>query len=353
MKPIKAAIVSIAGTELNDDEKRMIQNENPLGIALFLRNIKTPKQLKKLNQQIKEISERDDFIIAVDHEGGRVCRLKPPYFRGYVSQSAIGSLNYEAEKLATLHAELIADDLHSVGINCNFAPTLDVATANITTALKNRCFSDNEKTVAKLGKIIFDTYNQNAIIPCIKHLPGHSGATVDPHLELPKIDKINEKYFYPFEQIAHDALMAMTAHVVLKEIDDKPVSVSKKAIVKIIRNRFDFKGILVSDAIEMHALSGSLTERTQAAIIAGCDAVCYCRGDKNGVREVLDNCGYLSDNAMETLTQINKIINTPYIKQNISQKNMEYKKLSQKTVSTQDDYDAVEVLNKLYAKKMQ
>ena len=353
MKPIKAAVVSIAGTELNDDEKRMIQNDNPLGIVLFLRNIKTPKQLKNLNKQIKEIAERDDFIIAVDHEGGRVCRLKPPYFRNYISQSAIASLDHDTEKLAKIHAELIAYDLHSVGINCNFAPTLDVATPNITNALKNRCFSNNEKTVAKLGKIIFDTYNQNAIIPCIKHLPGHSEATVDPHLELPKIDKINEKYFYPFEQISPDALLAMSAHIVLKEIDDKPATMSKKVITEIIRNRFKFKGILVSDALEMHALSGSLSERTQMAVFAGCDAVCYCRGDKSGVDEVLDNCGYLSDNAMEILKKINAIINTPYNKQNISQKSTEYKQLSQKTVISQDDYDVVEVLNKLYAKKMQ
>jgi len=353
MKSIKAAIVSIEGTELNDDEKRMIKNENPLGVALFLRNIKTPKQLKNLNKQIKEIAERNDFIIAVDHEGGRVCRLKPPYFRNYVSQAAISSIGQKAKVLAKLHAELISDDLHSVGINCNFAPTLDVATPDITAALKSRCFSDNEKIVTELGRIIFDVYNQNSIIPCIKHLPGHSKATVDPHLNLPEIDRINNKYFYPFEQIAPDALMAMTAHVVLKEIDNRPVTMSKKAISEIIRNRFNFSGLLISDALEMHALSGSISERTQSAILAGCDVVCYCRGDSVGIKEVLGNCGYLSDNAMETLTQINKIINTPYIKQNISQKNMEYKKLSQKTVSTQDDYDAVEVLNKLYAKKMQ
>ena len=329
MKPIKAAIVSIEGTKLNDDEKRIIKNENPLGIALFARNIKTPKQLKNLNKQIKEIAERDDFIIAIDQEGGRVCRLKHPHFRNYVSQSAmISPGEEEARKIAKLHAELIADDLHNVGVNCNFAPTLDVATPDITDALKNRCFSENEKIVAELGKIIFDTYNQNAIIPCIKHLPGHSGATVDPHLDLPKIDKINNKYFYPFEQITPSALMAMTAHIVINEIDNKPITMSKKAISEIIRNRFNFKGIIVSDALEMHALSGSLTERTQTSISAGCDVVCYCRGDKDGVMEVLDNCGYLSDNAMEVLGKINMIINATYTKHNIEQKDIEYKQLS-------------------------
>jgi len=354
MKPIKAAIVSIEGTELNDDEKRIIKNENPLGIALFARNINNEQQLLKLNRQMKEIIERDDFIIAIDQEGGRVCRLKQPHFRDYISQSVMASLNEEeARKIAKLHAELIADDLHSVGVNCNFAPTLDVATPDITNALKCRCFSENEKIVAELGKIIFDTYNQNAIIPCIKHLPGHSGATVDPHLDLPKIDKINNKYFYPFEQIAPDALMAITAHIVINEIDDKPITMSKKAISEIIRKRFSFNGIIVSDALEMHALSGSLTEKTQTSISAGCDVVCYCRGDKDGVMEVLDNCGYLSDNAMATLNKISAIINTPYTKQNIEQKNIEYKQLSEKTVPIENDYDTVEVLNKLYAKKMQ
>jgi len=353
MKPIKAAIVSIAGTKLSDDEKNMLTKENPLGVALFTRNIQTPEQLKILTDEIKAITERNDIIIATDQEGGRVCRLKEPWFRNYISQAAIASLDEEnASKTAKLHAELIADDLHNVGINCNFAPTLDVATSKITMALKYRCFSEDEKQVTKLGRIMFDAYNNNGIISCIKHLPGHSEVMVDPHLELPKIEKVNAKYLYPFEQIAPNALMAMTAHVILAELDNKPVTISSKIIKNLIREKLNFRGILISDAIEMKALSGTLTERTKEAINAGCDVVCYCGGNNDDVAEVLDNCGYLSDDILEILSKIKNIINGVYTKQNIIAKASEYAELSKKAISFNDEYDVVETLNQMY-KKMQ
>ena len=348
MKPIKAAFVSIEGYELNDNEKRWIEHDNPLGIVLFVRNIKSPKQLVKLTKQIREVSGRSDFLIAVDHEGGRVSRLKPPYFRDYISQASIASLPInQAKKVAKLQAELIAHDLKMMGINCNFAPTLDVATPYITNALKNRCFSEDEKVVAGLGNIIFKTYMKNSVISCIKHFPGHSNADVDPHLHLPIITDFDERFFYPFEKIAPKAFMGMTAHIVLEQIDNLPITFSAKAIREIIRNRFEFKGILVSDALEMKALSGNLVEKTQAAISAGCNAVCYCKGDLDGVNEVLNNCGYLDDNSLRYMQKITKKIQTNSDIIDIKHKVCEYKALTKDATIYADDYDAVEILNKL------
>ena len=300
MKPIKAAIISVSGTKLTDEEKYLIERENPLGVSLFMRNITTPRQLLALTDEIKNTAGRNNILIAVDQEGGRVCRLAPPHFRKYLAQSAIGSFDIEkARQTAQLHAELIAYDLHKCGINCNFAPTLDVLAPHITNALKSRCFSRNPKIVTELGKIMIDTYYHHSILPCIKHIPGHANAQNDPHLQLSIIKKIFERYLYPFEQIAPQALMAMTAHIVLREIDSLPITMSKKAISELIRGRFKFKGLLISDALEMKALPGSLQDKTLACRDAGCDAVCYCSGDIKCVHTVLDNCGYLSSEAQE------------------------------------------------------
>lgn len=348
MKPVKAAIISISGTELTDDEKRIFATENPLGVALFARNISHPEQLSVLIQSIRESSERSDILIAVDQEGGRVCRLKEPYFRHYASQAAIGALPLDkAQQAARLHAELIADDLRRCGINCNFAPTLDVATPSITTALKSRCFSPDEKIVASLGKIMFDTYTDCGILSCIKHFPGHSGATADPHLQLSVIHDCDSRHFYPFEQIAPRALAGMTAHIVLEGIDSLPITLSAKAISNIIRGRFGFKGILISDALEMKALSGSLSEKAATAVKAGCDAVCYCKGDLQGIHEVLSSCGFLNDSALQTYQHISTLITTSHHNNHIENAEKKYKTLISLTEEPADDYDAVEVLNKL------
>ncbi len=348
MKPIKAAIISISGYSLSDKEKQILEQENPLGVSLFDRNVSDPRQLRHLTDDIKSVVGRDNILIAIDQEGGRVCRLRPPHFRSYLAQTAIGSLEASlAERAARLHAELIADDLHKAGINCNFAPALDVATPFITKALKSRCFSRNPQVVTGLSQIILHTYNQYGIVPCIKHIPGHSGAQNDPHLQLSTIRHIDRRYFYPFEQIAPQALMAMTAHIVLSEIDDLPITMSPKAIQTLIREQLGFKGLLISDALEMKALKGTLQEKTLACRTAGCDAVCYCHGDFENVKLVLQHCGYLSDNALETLSKISELISKPYFSEKILQKEKEYQDLARLAPPIADDYDAVEVLNQL------
>ena len=172
MKPIKAAIISISGTRLTDEEKYLIERENPLGVSLFTRNIKSPRQLLTLTNDIKNIAGRHNVLIAIDQEGGRVCRLAPPHFRKYLAQSAIGALDIEkARQASQLHAELIANDLHKCGINCNFAPTLDVLAPHITLALKSRCFSKNPKIVTELGKIMIDTYYHHSIFLALNTSP--------------------------------------------------------------------------------------------------------------------------------------------------------------------------------------
>ncbi len=355
MKPILAAMLSVAGTELTDVEKYLLEQANPMGITLFKRNVQNKKQVKDLVHSLKETIGRDDVLIAVDQEGGRVSRFAEPEWSPYVSQYSLGSLKgEEGEEITRLHGMLISEDLREMGVNWNYAPVLDVAYPDTTLALSNRIFSDDEKDVAARGKILLETYQKMGICPCVKHLPGHGRAVVDPHLNLPILHQSLtelEKDFYPFQVIGNEAPAGMTAHIVLSAVDDKPVTQSKKAIQEIIRGRIGFKGFLISDSIDMMSLGGSLAERTQTSLEAGCDAVCYCFGIEDELKEVILAARPLTDEAMDRFDKIRRVVveKTNNIdKDTLYQRYIELGKKTEKLIT---DYDAVEILLKMQEKK--
>ncbi len=350
-KPILAAFLSCSGYCLTDEEKYLFEKNNPLGISLFARNIKTPQQIKSLTKEIRETIGRKDVLIAVDQEGGRVQRLTAPYFRKYAGNSQIGALTLQdARQAAQYHAQLISSDLNACGINTNYAPVLDLAYPDTTPAIKSRCFSDNEKSTAILGKTMADEYIKNGILPCIKHMPGHGRAQTDPHLHLPVLNntlKELAKDFYPFQQLK-DCPFGMTAHILLPEIDNRlPLTLSKKGIDGIIRGEIGFSGLLITDAIEMKALSGSTSEKASAAYAAGCEAVCYCQGKIEQMDEICRLKQYLSDKSLNKIANIQKLFETK--KQDTDIKTIEkaYAALMGEMPEYQESYDATEVLNQL------
>ena len=350
-RPILAAFLSCFGTHLTDKEKRLFSQYNPLGIALFGRNISSLEQIKTLCSEIKEVVERDDILLAVDQEGGRVRRLQGVGFHDEVSQASIGKLPIDKALYATkLHAQLISEDLALTGLNMNFSPVLDLEYKDTTQALKGRCFGDDKFKVSKLGQTMVDTYIHNGICPCIKHLPGHGRAQNDPHLGLPIINlglKELENDFYPF-QILCEAPAGMTAHILLPEIDDKnPATVSSKVINEIIRGVIDFKGLLISDAIDMKALSGSLTEKVQAALNAGCETICYCAGVDDGLEEVCKACRNMADNSLIKFAKIKNILQNKFHQAASFET---YENLVGKEDAYNSTYDATEVLNQMLRK---
>ncbi len=350
-KPILAALLSCQSTRLNDAEKFLFSQCNPLGITLFSRNIENKQQLKNLVQEIKEVIGRDDVLIAVDQEGGRVRRLKEPDFRFYASQFAIGSLPSEqAPIVAKLHARLIAADLQEVGINVNFAPVLDTLHSQTTAALFNRCFSGDTQTIIKLGSIMLKEYISSGILPCIKHIPGHGLAVEDSHLHLPCIDatfKKLAKEFEPFKQLSF-APLGMTAHILLKTIDNTyPVTQSKKCIDSIIRQEIGFDGLLISDALDMKALKGSILDKAILSLSAGCDCVCYCSGNLTELQSLADNCPHLSDIAIERLDKAVQILHNTPERTNLQTAVTEYAKLISESTPYKETYDATEVLHQL------
>ncbi len=353
-KEIMPAILSCLGYELTDEEKNFFSRTNPLGINIFGRNIKNKDQLKKLIKEIKEVIGREDVLIAIDQEGGRVRRLREPEFESYAAAIDIGRLPLpEAKEATKLHAKLIAEDLRELGINVDYAPVLDLIYEDTTSALKSRCFSSDEKIVAELGKEEVDTFIGCGILPCIKHMPGHGRAQTDPHLGLPVLDQNLEelqKDFYPFKQLK-DCPLGMTAHVVLSAVDDKlPITQSKKGIEEIIRKEIGFEGFLISDAIDMKALKGSAGERAAKALSAGCDVVCYALGNLAEMKEIAASVPPMSDKSLERFAKATKIMHNNYYKNNRSEDISRYKKLIGNILPYQEGYDATEVLNRLQQK---
>jgi len=348
-KDILACMLSVSGLVLTDEEKFLLSKSNPLGITLFKRNIDTKEQVKNLILSIKEVIGRDDVLIATDQEGGRVCRFTAPEWNSYLSQSQLGFLSEKyGDEILRLHASLIAYDLKELGVNWNYAPVLDVAYSHTTKALKSRIFSSDEKQVARNGKILLEGYSQNGICSCIKHLPGHGRAVVDPHLRLPVLTQTRqelEKDFFPFKSLSQDAVAGMTAHIVISAIDNVPVTQSKKAIDEIIRKEIGFDGFLISDAIDMHALSGTLTQKVNGCLNAGCDAVCYCFGKINETQEVVNASRPLTDRGYERFFKIKKLIEKQAQPLNVQQLYARYKELSKEANDVENDYDVVETLH--------
>jgi beta-N-acetylhexosaminidase len=345
MKAVLPVFLSCQGFRLSDEERCLFEKYNPLGVCLFSKfctNIENKEQVRLLVSDIKEAIGRDDVLIAVDQEGGRVRRMLDPEFTAVTAQQ-----NITTEELAKQHAYLISHDLKSCGINVNFAPVLDIMTAKTSDVLKGRCFENN---VAELGRAMVDEYIKHGICPCIKHIPGHGKAATDPHLSLPLIEESMEELqtdFAPFKSLS-DAPMGMAAHIVLRALgDEKAVTVSAKAIKNIIRGEIGFNGFLVSDAIVMKALQGSIAEKARQSINAGCDAICLGNADFAANAELCASGIVMSDKAAERLQRVLEIIRKDGQFAQYEQIKNKYCANLKNIITYDYNYDATEVLNRL------
>nr|QIM10689.1 glycosyl hydrolase [uncultured Alphaproteobacteria bacterium] len=334
-----ALIVSVAGLALEREEKKLLEKMQPAGVSLFGRNIADKKQLCALVREIKDLIG-DDALIAVDQEGGRVRRLAEPHWRSYVSQYVLGQL---PDEICRMHALLVAEDLHECGINFNYAPVLDTLYPQTHEVLKSRCFTQE---ISQKGKIMIDAYADNGICPCIKHMPGHGRAAADPHLGLPVVNcSLSEfqKDLKPFYD-NNKAPAGMTAHIVVSEVDSLPVTMSSKAIREIIRGAIGFDGLLISDAIDMGALNGTIAERAEKVLAAGCDLVCYCGGKTS---ELCDLAALGTGLSEESKSRLNKVKDIIKRRQRDFADYDIYKKMVGQVKAYAESYDATEVLNQM------
>jgi beta-N-acetylhexosaminidase len=284
--PASAFITGLAGSTLSANERAFLREAGPWGLIVYKRNVSTPTQVMELVGSFRDAVGWEAPVL-VDQEGGRVARLGPPHWPAYPPGARYGEL-YDREPAAGLAAarlagHLIASDLRPLGIDVDCLPLADVPVPGSDAVIGDRAYGAAPDKVAAIAGAIAQGLQMGGVLPVLKHLPGHGRAKADSHHALPVVGTdratLEKTDFAAFKPLASLPL-GMTAHVVFSAIDPvAPATTSVTMVREVIRGFIGFRGLLMSDDISMGALSGTLAERSRAAIAAGCDVVLHCNGD--------------------------------------------------------------------------
>ena len=256
------------------------------GVILFDRNvdgsrqnITSPAQLQMLTNDLQRYAG-NSLIIAVDQEGGKVCRLKE--IDGFPATRSADMLASEDNGQVGIQANLMSSTLHECGINFNLAPVVDLNLnhENPIIARYERSYGSNSDKVVELASQFITAHHRNDVACCIKHFPGHGSATADSHLGFVDItDCWQEKELEPYVRLFANGFAdaVMTAHVIHRGLDNSalPATLSQPMINKLLREKLGFEGVIVTDDLQMKAISDrwGFEESVQMAILAGVDLV--------------------------------------------------------------------------------
>lgn len=299
----RAAILGCAGTTLTADESAFFTRADPWGFILFARNVSDPDQVRTLVNALRESVGREAPVL-IDQEGGRVARLTPPQWTGWTNAAEFVTryANIQARREAMrLRYHVIGTELARVGIDVNCAPIVDVAQPVTHPKIRERLYATAPDETAILGRAVADGLAAAGVLPVLKHIPGHGRTPLDSHLSLPMVDApwsaLQEQDFPPFKALS-DLPLGMTAHIVYSAIDsEQPATLSPK-VVRVIREDIGFGGLLMTDDLSMHALSGPFAERAATAFEAGCDLALHCNGDPEEMSAVLDSTPRLAGDSL-------------------------------------------------------
>jgi beta-N-acetylhexosaminidase len=290
---VKPLIVGLEGTTLTGEERRFIGDEQPLGFILFQRNCETPEQVTALTRALREETGRERLYILIDQEGGRVARLRPPHWRDApacgIFAGIAASNAARACRLTYLNAQLIASELAALGITVDCAPVADLPAPGSHSIIGDRAYGDTPEQVALLAREMAEGLRAGGVLPVLKHIPGHGRAHADSHEELPVVDaplaELEASDFLPFRALA-DLPFAMTAHIRYTALDPELPATLSPTVLRYIRERIGFRGLLMSDDVSMKALSGDLGALSRQILAAGCDIVLHCNGTMEEMRRI-------------------------------------------------------------------
>ena len=305
MTPPRAVIFGCAGPDLTPDERAFFRDADPLGFILFARNVDTPERTYRLVEALRSSVARAEAPVLIDQEGGRVARLRPPHWRKAPPARLLGELyarDPERGLEATLlNSRLLAADVASVGGDVDCLPVLDIAFPETHAAIGDRAYADRPEPVAALGRAAAEGLLAEGVMPVIKHMPGHGRATVDSHASLPRVsaprDLLERTDFLPFKLLS-DLPWAMTGHLLFEAVDSEAaITVSARGVKEVIRDHIGFDGLLLSDDLSMQALGGTLGERANRALAAGCDVALHCNGKMAEMTDIAGCTGPLTEPA--------------------------------------------------------
>ena len=279
-------IGSLPGTTIPVELRSLAKEFDLGGVILFSRNIEAPEQVAELSADSEGLGRTMPAWVSVDQEGGRVARLKEPFTK-WPPMATLGRAGTQSEALAERFAKALAEELLAVGITLDYAPVLDIHTNPKNPVIGDRALAERAEDVARLGRVIIRALQGAGLASCGKHFPGHGDTSTDSHFELPLVehapDRLRAIEFEPFRAaVAEQVAFIMTAHVLVPELDaDRPATLSPKVVQTLLRDELKFEGVILSDDLEMKAVSAQyeVPEAAVQAIQAGCDAVLVCQGN--------------------------------------------------------------------------
>jgi beta-N-acetylhexosaminidase len=274
-------MVGLPGPRVEQVARELVRDLKVGGIILFARNLETPEQVWELTGALQREALRATgrpLLIAVDQEGGKVQRLKSP-FTLIPPARELGEAA-TPEEVARL-ARKVARELTLVGVNVNLAPVLDVARGP-DCPLWDRSYGRDPHRVAALGTAAIRGYLTGGVLPVAKHFPGLGDTVIDSHEELTLAESgsaTREADLFPFRQAAAAGVPAvMTAHLLVKEWDSRPATLSPVALSTWLRGNLGFNGVIVTDDLEMGGIATRLAvpEAAREALAAGADLLLIC-----------------------------------------------------------------------------
>lgn len=278
-------LVGISGLTLTDSEKKFIVENNISGVVLFARNLSTPEQIRDLCAEIQSLRHKTvskaPLFIGIDMEGGRVHRLKAP-FTQWPPLKTVGDL--DAPTVAFHFAHRMGLEMMAVGINLDFAPSVDVYTNPKNTVIGDRAVSSDPHQVEKMASALVRGYIKSGILSCAKHFPGHGNTIIDSHEELPieeaDLKRLHEVELVPFRKALRSRVdMVMTAHILFKSVDkDWPATLSEFFLKKMLRDELKYKGLVITDDLDMKAMAKHYDKAfiPVRALQAGAELLLYC-----------------------------------------------------------------------------
>ncbi len=284
-------MVGFSGTAVSKDVASLVTDYQPGGVILFSRNLEALGQIVQLTNDLQRLSTGSPLLIAIDQEGGRVSRL-PAEFTLFPSCAVLGACR--SYDLAYAAAATTAAELRAVGINMNMAPVLDVNSNPANPVIGDRAFGADPTTVCEMGQATVAGLQDNKVIACGKHFPGHGDTAADSHKELPvveaPVERLREIELPPFRHaIAHGVMTLMTAHVLYRAWDPRwPATLSSTILTTLLREEMGFDGVVVTDDLEMRAIIDhyGVEEAAVRAFLAGADMLLICQDPARAVTAI-------------------------------------------------------------------
>ena len=274
-------LVGVPAPELDPETAKVFRKVQPGGFILFGRNIRSAYQLRKLIDDLRDLS-RIEPIITIDQEGGRVSRLK---LIGNEPPSAQQLREKGDPVLIQRHGQLTGELLRLFGFNLDLCPVLDISfDDNADNSLRGRCYGTSVQQVVDFAGAFNDALLKTGVLSCGKHFPGYAAAGLDPHLDLPKIDRsraeLEETELKIFRTFSSRVSSMMVCHGWYPALDpDKiPASLSQSIVTTLLTEELDFNGLIMTDDLDMGAILNQFgfKETIERALCAGNHMALIC-----------------------------------------------------------------------------